>query len=158
MKRIIFITAIIGFYLSAHAQLNSGSFRIDGELNNINISARADFGNFRTEMSKSYNVHEEDINYYRTDLKMEPADIYFAFEISRVSRRPVTEVIEIYRVKRGNGWGEIAKSLGIKPGSAEFHALKNNAKTKSVKMKSKGQKGKPNGNGSKPKGNGKEKK
>jgi hypothetical protein len=25
---------------------------------------------------------------------------------------------------KGKGWGVIAKNLGIKPGSAEFHALK----------------------------------
>ena len=30
-----------------------------------------------------------------------------------------------YGAKKGQGWGAIAKDLGIKPGSAEFHALKN---------------------------------
>jgi hypothetical protein len=29
-----------------------------------------------------------------------------------------------YQVHKGKGWGVIAKNLGIKPGSKEFHALK----------------------------------
>jgi hypothetical protein len=33
-------------------------------------------------------------------------------------------VLEIYERDHGQGWGVIAKRLGIKPGSAEFHALK----------------------------------
>jgi hypothetical protein len=32
--------------------------------------------------------------------------------------------MERYRKGKGKGWGELAKSLGIKPGSREFHALK----------------------------------
>jgi len=30
----------------------------------------------------------------------------------------------IYQIHQGKGWGAIPKSLGIKPGSKEFHALK----------------------------------
>jgi len=32
--------------------------------------------------------------------------------------------MERYRADKGKGWGVLAKSLGIKPGSKEFHALK----------------------------------
>ena len=38
--------------------------------------------------------------------------------------QPVRVVTE-FREHAGQGWGVIAKNLGIKPGSAEFHALKN---------------------------------
>jgi hypothetical protein len=34
-------------------------------------------------------------------------------------------VLKEYKTSKGKGWGVIAKSLGIKPGSAEFQALKN---------------------------------
>jgi hypothetical protein len=30
----------------------------------------------------------------------------------------------VYKQSKGKGWGVIAKELGIKPGSPEFHALK----------------------------------
>jgi hypothetical protein len=33
-------------------------------------------------------------------------------------------VLEKYEAGKGRGWGALAKSLGIKPGSSEFHALK----------------------------------
>ena len=34
------------------------------------------------------------------------------------------QVFKIYNANKGKGWGVIAKELGIKPGSPEFHALK----------------------------------
>jgi hypothetical protein len=33
-------------------------------------------------------------------------------------------VLREYKSSKGKGWGVIAKSLGIKPGSKEFHELK----------------------------------
>lgn len=33
-------------------------------------------------------------------------------------------VYQVYQPNRKKGWGVIAKELGIKPGSPEFHALK----------------------------------
>ena len=39
------------------------------------------------------------------------------------AKRPEA-IVETYQTNRTKGWGVIAKELGIKPGSAEFHALK----------------------------------
>jgi hypothetical protein len=44
--------------------------------------------------------------------------------LSEMSGKPVRTVEERYRAGKGKGWGALAKSLGIKPGSKEFHALK----------------------------------
>jgi hypothetical protein len=44
--------------------------------------------------------------------------------LGEISERPIDLVIEKYRRNNGKGWGEVAKSLGIKPGSRQFHALK----------------------------------
>ena len=148
MRFLVTVFLFFGLLFTASAQIKSGSFQIDGDLNQINVSASADFGKFRSELSAGYNISVEKINYYHAELHMAPADIYFTLEMSRVSRRPVEEVIRIYKVKHGNGWGEIAKELGIKPGSAEFHALKNKVSNKSGKYKeSKGSKGKSANNG-----------
>lgn len=158
MRILITVLLFAAILFPAKAQIRSGSFQIDGDLRQINVSANADFGRFRTNLSAGYNVSEERINYYHAELNMEPADIYFAFEMSRVCRRPVEEVIKVYKVKKGNGWGEIAKELGIKPGSQEFHALKNKAKSGKYK-ENKGNKGKgTKGNGGNGHGNGKNKK
>ena len=40
------------------------------------------------------------------------------------SKLPLNRVLSVYRGNKKKGWGAIAKKLGIKPGSAEFHALK----------------------------------
>lgn len=148
MRLLITIFIFAGVLFPVKAQIKSGSFQIDGDLKQINISANADFGKFRTDLSLEYNVAEEKINHYHADLNMEPADIYFAMEMSRSCDRPVDEVVEVYRVHRSHGWGEIAKELGIKPGSNEFHALKHKANNKSGSYKAqKGNKEKGNGKG-----------
>ena len=73
---------------------------------------------------------------------MEPAEIYFALELSKLSSRSIDQVVEIYEVNKDKGWGFIAKELGIKPGSPEFHSLKEQTKNKGAKGKSKSKKGK----------------
>jgi hypothetical protein len=41
-----------------------------------------------------------------------------------VAKQPIDRVVEEHRKHKGRGRGVIAKNLGIKPGSDEFHALK----------------------------------
>jgi hypothetical protein len=53
-----------------------------------------------------------------------PADAYIVLRLGEMSKQPTEYVIEQYKVGKGKGWGALAKSLGIKPGSQEFHALK----------------------------------
>jgi hypothetical protein len=52
-----------------------------------------------------------------------PGEIWLALELSKVSGKSLDEVIAL-ATKDGHGWGVVAASLGIKPGSAEFKALK----------------------------------
>jgi hypothetical protein len=53
-----------------------------------------------------------------------PGDIYYACAIASALGRPCREIVDIYERDHGQGWGAIAQRLGIKPGSAAFHALK----------------------------------
>jgi hypothetical protein len=53
-----------------------------------------------------------------------PGDIYFACALAKLAGRPCREVADMWERDHGQGWGAIAKRLGIKPGSAEFHRLK----------------------------------
>jgi hypothetical protein len=46
------------------------------------------------------------------------------FQLGQFARVSHERVLEVYQPSRKKGWGAIAKELGIKPGSAEFHALK----------------------------------
>ena len=155
MKKIGLLSLAIIMFSTVFAQITfkSGSTQLDTDLNTINTSAKLDFGKFKTNIRLSYNTSENKINYMSTTIKMQPADIYMAFEISRISKRPIDDVIVVYKNNKSKGWGYMAKQLGIKPGSAEFHALKGDASGKAKKNKGKG-----NGKGnSKNKGKGKNK-
>ena len=56
-----------------------------------------------------------------------PADVYMIAETARISGRSFASVQSEFDANRGQGWGVMAKRLGIKPGSAEFHSLKSGA-------------------------------
>lgn len=53
-----------------------------------------------------------------------PADAYMLLRLGELSGQPMIRVMEQYRAHEHQGWGALAKSLGIQPGSAAFHALK----------------------------------
>jgi len=55
----------------------------------------------------------------------DPADAFMIFQIGHMSHQPLDKVYPVYESHRKQGWGAMAKELGIKPGSPEFHALKN---------------------------------
>lgn len=53
-----------------------------------------------------------------------PGDIYFACALAKLAGRPCRYVVELWERDHGQGWGAMAKRLGIKPGSPQFHQLK----------------------------------
>jgi len=54
-----------------------------------------------------------------------PADVYMIGELAQSSGLPFSVVAQRFDADRTRGWGVIAQDLGIKPGSPQFHALKN---------------------------------
>jgi len=140
MKKNVIVSFLIFSSLISFAQFSfkTGSQELDANLNEMNTYAKVDFGAFKTELSASFNVKEQKINFLRTSVKMEPAEIYFALELSRLSHKSIDQVVEVYKVNRDKGWGYVAKQLGIKPGSSEFHQLKERTKSKGAQGKAKG--------------------
>lgn len=53
-----------------------------------------------------------------------PGDVYFACAMAHALGIPCLDVVREYDRAPGQGWGAVAKRLGIKPGSDAFHALK----------------------------------
>ena len=140
---ILFFTLFIGIISNAQVPYNTGNAELDADLGKINANAKLDFGAFKTNMELSYDISDKKIDYLSISVKMEPAEIYLALELSKLSGKSIDQVVEIYEVNKNKGWGFIAKELGIKPGSPEFHNLKENTKNTSAKGKSKNNKGKP---------------
>ena len=111
----------------------------------FNIKAEADPSGFRARLEARFQVGDIEIRTVLGNVE-KPADAYMLLRLGEMSNRPVAHVIEKYKAGKGKGWGVLAKSLGIKPGSKDFHALKqgqdlyddeNRGKAK-VKTKSKG--------------------
>lgn len=133
MKYLFFILSI-GFQ-SVYGQIafNTGDVNLDAELNLINKNAQGDMSSFNADMRASFGVSDSKLDYMRGDLRMSAGDIYIALEIGKIARVKIDRVLTVYNTNRNKGWGYIAKEMGIKPGSREFHQLKDHTKSQSGK-------------------------
>ncbi len=122
----------------------TGDVEMDNVLKDINVKAQADINLFKQDISVKFEIAKNKIENLLT--VMAPGDIYMAAEVSNIIHKPIETVSETYSKNKGKGWGEIAKELGIKPGSKEFHEMKAKFKGKG-KSKDKAEKGKPSSSG-----------
>lgn len=92
-------------------------------LDKLNVSAVADSSGFRLRLATRFHIGDAEVKAVigNTD---RPADAYMILRLAELSHRPIADVTRVYRSQGRKGWGVIAKNLGIKPGSREFHALK----------------------------------
>lgn len=153
MKRLSMIVLLLFSLLgSAQAQLvdavavgyspRTGDLWVDARLGDINVFARGDLDGFVDDVVVSYGaprLYVRELVYQRGWL---PADVYYACAIARQLGRPCAEVADYYARNRGQGWGVVAQRLGIKPGSAAFHALKGDVGKAHGRAESRGR-GKP---------------
>jgi len=101
---------------AAHADL-------DLYLHNLSVSAQTDIGGFRTQVGAHFGASGPQIDLVFRSVS-EPADAALCLWLAKESRQPVEVVLREYRSHKGQGWGALAQSLGIKPGSAAFKRLK----------------------------------
>lgn len=119
MKRLIFLCLSLAI-LSPLAAFAGG---LESFLSSVNVQARADLPGFSAKISTQFGVPVPRVQAVLQSVP-EPADAFMIFQLGQFSGRPADQVLEVYGPNRKKGWGVIAKELGIKPGSAEFHALK----------------------------------
>jgi len=118
----------------------TGDLVFDKSLYDLNYMATEDLDNFINQLSDTYNISKPWIeNLVRTE-NVPPADVYMIVRTASVTHRSIDSVEQQYRAHRGQGWGVMAKNMGIKPGSEEFHALKKDEKEWLSKGKNKGHK------------------
>jgi hypothetical protein len=100
----------------ARADLNSF-------LGSLNIEAQADLPGFQVKLGTQFGIPLPQVQtVVRTVEK--PADAFMVLQLGQMASKPPEAVIQTYQAHRSKGWGAMAQELGIKPGSAEFHALK----------------------------------
>lgn len=116
----------------------TGDAEFDAVLGNLNIEAKGNLSEFITNLSVEYKVPEEEIEEIIVEEEMTPADAYMTLEIADIIDEPIDVVVKEYKANKGKGWGVIAKQLGIKPGSKEFHELKKDGVAELEKAKAKG--------------------
>ncbi len=149
MKKFLSLLSALILSVSVFAQISfkTDDAQFDADLNSVNGNAKLDLKLFNKNLSIEYGVPEKKVEEMNTVNKMEPAEVFLALELAKLSKKKLDDVLAVYKTDKDKGWGYIAKQMGIKPGSAEFHALKDASKNK-----------KNNGKGNdKAKGNGKSK-
>ncbi|MBI3528147.1 MAG: hypothetical protein HY067_09265 [Betaproteobacteria bacterium] len=118
MKKILI--ALFCLFFSAHATAGGG---LDGFLSKLNAKAKSDLAGFSAKISAQFGIPEAQVKVVIGTVK-EPADAFMVFQLGQMARQPTDRVLQVYQAGKGKGWGAMAKDLGIKPGSPEFHALK----------------------------------
>jgi hypothetical protein len=102
--------------LSAHASL-------DDFIRHVDVQARADLDRFSARIGAHFGIPVPEVRVVLKTVKS-PADVFMVFELGRMARIPHARVLDVYQAHRDKGWGAMARELGIKPGSRDFHALK----------------------------------
>ena len=120
MKRITLVALALGLFCG-QAIAGGG---LDGFLKSVNVQAWADLPGFSATVSAQFGVPVPQVQAVLTMVDT-PADAFMVFQLGQMAHKQPEVVLQTYRSHRGKGWGVIAKQLGIKPGSKEFHALKN---------------------------------
>ena len=115
---ILFISLVVLTGTSSAALANDF-----GWTENFNIQAQSDPSGFRAKLATRFKLGDLQIDAVISNVD-EPADAYIILRLGEISGKSAQYVIEKYRNTGKKGWGAMAKSLGIKPGSPEFHALK----------------------------------
>ncbi len=105
----------------------------------LNIRAEADRDGFRAQLSTRFKIGNAQVKVVLGNVNS-PADAYIVLRLGEMSSKPIDYVLSKYRTEKNKGWGVLAKSLGIKPGSKEFHALKQGSDIYHSTGKSKGNK------------------
>lgn len=119
---------------------NTGDNEFDNLLSNLNDVAYADLDNFMNKLRDTFGISKPWIENLVKRENIPPADVYMIARTASVTKQSIDAVEKNYRADRDQGWGVIAKHLGIKPGSKEFHALKKDDTGLLSKGKSQGQK------------------
>lgn len=148
--KLILLLIALSFSTFSSAQLafspRTGDVELDGILKDINNNAQSNLDFFAKDVVAKFSIAKASID--KVIKIMPPGDIFMAAQMAFSLGKPFDVVVKTYNVHKDKGWGVIAKEMGIKPGSPEFHNMKKALKTNG-NSKVKGNSGSGNGNGSK---------
>lgn len=97
---------------------------LDVFIDNLNAQAVADRNGAVASVGSHFGVPFSDVELIAGTVGS-LADAFMVLQLGRWTGLSRDRIMGTYGARKGQGWGVIAKDLGIKPGSAQFHALKN---------------------------------
>ncbi len=120
----------------------TGDAVLDALLRSLNTYYASDVGWYVDDIVYSTGAPRGYVENMIVDRRYPPADVYLIAQTASITGQPIANIQREFDSSRGQGWGVVAKRLGIKPGSPEFHRLKSGADSWStrakVKVKQKG--------------------
>ncbi len=123
MKSIRKVITALAFACALIVPVPAAAGGLDSFLGEIDVTARADLGAFKVDLRLSFGVSNSEIGGL-FEVMSTPSDVYMCLRIGELADQPIDRVVAEHKKHKGQGWGVIAKNLGIKPGSDEFHAWK----------------------------------
>lgn len=118
MKKTGLVMLLAGILLSGEARADLNIF-----LQGLNTQASANTQDYGMRLSNQFGVGLPVVHSLLRSVAV-PADAFMCLQLGQMLGLPPERVLTTYQQNRGKGWGVVAQSLGIKPGSPEFHALK----------------------------------
>lgn len=125
--------------ISLNYSPRTGDVWLDARLGEINTYGRGNPDYFYDDMYSNYGAPRDYVRELYVDRRWAPGDIYYACALANLLNRPCREIVREYDRNPGQGWGALAQRMGIKPGSAEFHALKGRVDKGHGRLKAHGQ-------------------
>jgi len=123
--KFILVASLALFVLSSAATASDFGWTRD-----FNIQAQAEPAEFRAKIAARFNLRDIQVIALLSVFDS-PADAYIMLRLGEMqgmlkslSREQGIAAIKKYRHNKDKGWTTLARSLGVKPGSEAFHALK----------------------------------
>jgi hypothetical protein len=116
----------------------TGDAWVDAQLGDMNVYTRGNVDGFVDDVVVRFGAPRYVVREYVVDRRWAPGDVYYACALAYQLHRPCIDTLHDYDDHRGQGWGVIAQRMGIKPGSAQFHALKGHVGKSNGKYKKHG--------------------
>lgn len=120
MKRTVLM---LSFAASLMGMASSAQADLAGFLESVNRQAVGDIKSFNDRLSRQFGVPVPDVEAILRSVPT-PADAFMILHLGHIAHLAPAVVLQRYQRNKGKGWGVIARDLGIKAGSPEFHALK----------------------------------
>jgi len=120
LRKMFFMVLAVLLVLTSAAVAIAGDF---DWMRDFNIRADADLLDFKARLAARFKIAGVQVEAVLSNCET-PADAYVVCALGKMAGQPPEHVVERYKAGKDKGWGSLAKSLGIKPGSKEFHALK----------------------------------